>query len=67
MSDQLLTRKQVAKIFGVVYRTVLRWEHKGLLKPRMYLNARQPRYHIDDIQKVYTETKPQGTQKTATP
>jgi len=53
MSDtRLLTTDEVAAIFGVGRRTVLRWAAEGLI-PRVQI-ARTTRYRADDIERIIT-------------
>lgn len=44
----LLSRKQVASLFGVCKETIRRWERESLLKP-VVINARVLRYHVSDV------------------
>lgn len=44
----LLSRKQVADLFGVCKETIRRWEKEFLLKP-VVINARVIRYHVSDV------------------
>jgi predicted site-specific integrase-resolvase len=47
----LLTRAQVASLFGVCKETIRRWEEQGLFHP-VIINARVLRYRIADVQAV---------------
>jgi DNA-binding transcriptional MerR regulator len=47
----LLTRREVAELFGVVPVTVKRWEQKGILTP-IKVNERIVRYHSDEVKKL---------------
>lgn len=53
MEHQVLTRKQVATIFGVHPLTIRKWERKNLLQPAYYQNGK-PRYSLDTVAKVVT-------------
>jgi len=44
----LLSRKQVANLFGVCKETIRRWEKDGLLKP-VVINPRVLRYYVSDV------------------
>jgi predicted site-specific integrase-resolvase len=52
--DHLLTRKEVAAIFGIKPMSIWHWEKRGTLKPFLYVNGR-PRYTVADVQKVATD------------
>jgi predicted site-specific integrase-resolvase len=47
----LLTRAQVASLFGVCKETISRWEKQGLFQP-VTINARVLRYRVADVQAV---------------
>lgn len=47
----LLTRAQVAHLFGVCKETIRRWESQGLFQP-ITINARVLRYRMADVQAV---------------
>ena len=47
----LLTRAQVAHLFGVCKETIRRWETQGLFQP-ITINARVLRYRMADVQAV---------------
>lgn len=47
----LLSRKQVASLFGVCKETVRRWEQQGMFKP-VIINSRVLRYHLDDVNSI---------------
>lgn len=47
----LLSRKQVANLFGVCKETIRRWEQQGLFKP-VIINSRVLRYRMADVQSV---------------
>ena len=47
----LLTRAQVADLFGVCKETIRRWETQGLFQP-VTINARVLRYRVADVQAV---------------
>jgi predicted site-specific integrase-resolvase len=51
----LLTRRDIAELFGVVPVTVKRWEQKGILTP-IKVNERIVRYHPDEVNKLIGET-----------
>lgn len=53
--EELLTRKEVAKILKVSYRTILNWENQGILKPwKLKATGRNARvrYKKSDIEKL---------------
>lgn len=50
----LLTRKQIAAMFGIKPMSIWHWEKRGILKPALYVNGR-PRYTVEDVAKVGTE------------
>jgi hypothetical protein len=50
----LLTRKQIAFMFGIKPMSIWHWERKNLLKPALYVNGR-PRYTLADVQKIFTD------------
>jgi excisionase family DNA binding protein len=54
VTEQLLTRKQVAAIFQVVPQTVIRLENAGKL-PAVRLGASSVRYRREDVQ-AYIES-----------
>lgn len=47
----LLSRKQVASLFGVCKETIRRWEQQGLFKP-VIVNSRVLRYQVADIEAI---------------
>jgi len=47
----LLSRKQVANLFGVCKETIRRWEHQGMFKP-VIINSRVLRYRMADVQSI---------------
>jgi len=47
----LLSRKQVANLFGVCKETIRRWEQQGLFKP-VVINSRVLRYHVSDVNNI---------------
>ena len=47
----LLSRKQVASLFGVCKETIRRWEQQGLFKP-VIINSRVLRYRMADVQSI---------------
>ena len=47
----LLTRKEVADLFGVVPVTVKRWEQEGILRP-IRVNSRTVRYKYREVLKL---------------
>jgi DNA-binding transcriptional MerR regulator len=51
----LLSRRDVAELFGVVPVTIKRWEQKGILTP-IKVNERIVRYHPDEVNKLIGET-----------
>jgi predicted site-specific integrase-resolvase len=50
----LLTRGQVAGLFGVCKETIRRWERQGLFKP-VIMNARVLRYRPEDVQALIAQ------------
>jgi len=56
MTDVPFTRKEVMRIFNISSVTLWNWQKKGILKPAGYIAGR-PRYRIEDIEAVGTETK----------
>jgi predicted site-specific integrase-resolvase len=52
--SKLLTRAQVAALFGVGPRTVLRWTRSGKLSPIRTVEG-HPRYREDEIRAVLRE------------
>jgi len=57
MQNELFTRKEVMTIFNVSAVTIWNWQKKGILKPCGYIAGKRPRYRIEDIEAVGTETK----------
>jgi DNA-binding transcriptional MerR regulator len=51
VGQRLLTRREVAELFGVAPITVRRWEEKGILTP-IRVNERIVRYHPDEVTKL---------------
>lgn len=49
--EQILTRQDVCKIFGVTARTIIRWEKAGIITPAYYIRTR-PKYTLESIRKV---------------
>jgi predicted site-specific integrase-resolvase len=47
----LLSRKQVAHLFGVCKETVRRWERQGMFTP-VIINSRVLRYRMADVQSI---------------
>lgn len=56
MNPELLTRKQVAEYFKVIYDTVQNWEKKGIIKPSCTINGR-PRYILAEVIEAITQKK----------
>lgn len=50
-SSPLLTRKQVAAIFGVHVETVKRWQKDGRL-PAIVINSRVTRYSLEAVERL---------------
>jgi predicted site-specific integrase-resolvase len=55
LKQSVFNRKQVAEIFGIQPRTIIKWEKSGLIKPTFYI-YNKPRYSIEEIKKVATKT-----------
>ena len=51
MSTGMLTKKQVADIFGVNFRTIDRWRHRRSFPKRIVLPSGLIRYLADDIER----------------
>ena len=50
----LLSRKQVASLFGVCKETIRRWEQQGLFKP-VIINSRVLHYRMADVQSIVSK------------
>lgn len=61
MANALYTRKEVAGIFCIRPRTVIKWEKKGIISPTAHFNGR-PRYSLDEIERVIKSKHPSITE-----
>jgi DNA-binding transcriptional MerR regulator len=60
LSEQLLSRSQLAKRFSVCTETIKRWEKRGQLSPIRF-NQRVVRYRLSDVVRI--EQQAQGGQQ----
>lgn len=51
--EQILSRSEVAAMFGVVPKTVRRWERANVITPAYYQRGR-PKYRLSDVQNIVT-------------
>ena len=51
---EILTRKEIMKLFGISLSTVIRWEKRGILKP-IKVTPRKIVYKRDDIENLLRE------------
>ena len=56
LTEQLLSRSQLAKRFSVCTETIKRWEKRGQLNPIRF-NQRVVRYRLSDVVRIEQEAE----------